>query len=284
VASALFKEPGRFIPDSKYSLIHKAALAACDANDGLKDGLIGDPAKCTFDPKVIACKGEDGPDCLTAPQVEAARQIYRPVTNPRTGKKIAPSLAVGSELGWAVLGAGPGASTIITDQYRYVAFKDPNWDWKTFDFDKDIERTETPDILVMNSTDPNIAPFFSHNGKLLLYHGYSDPNITPYTTIDYYNHVTEKLGGVKSTYDSMRLFMAPGMGHCGGGEGPNKFDAVSALEQWVEKGVAPEKMIASHETNGKVDRTRPLCPYPQVAKYKGSGSVDDAANFTCAVP
>ena len=281
VAFAEFKEPGSHIPPEKYSLLHNAVMEACDATDGLKDGLIDDPAKCTFDPKVIQCKDADGPGCLTAAQVTTARKVYSAATNPRTGQKLFPSLAMGSELGWQVLGAGPGPSQIILDQYQYVAFKDPSWDWRTFDFDKDITRSETPENLVMNATDPNLAPFFKHNGKLLLYHGLADPNITPYTTIDYYNRVVDTLGGEKKTSNSVRLFLAPGMGHCGGGEGPNKFDAIGALENWVEKQSAPDKLIASHAKDGAVDRTRPLCPYPQVAKYQGSGSVDEAVNFAC---
>ena len=173
---------------------------------------------------------------------------------------------------------------MINDHYKYVVFKDPNWDWRTFDFDKDMARAETPENLVMNGTNPNLKPFFSHNGKLIMYHGWSDPNITPLTTIQYYKTAMDTLGGAKNTADSMRLFMVPGMGHCGGGDGPNKFNVVAALENWVEKGSAPETMIASHSTAGKVDRTRPLCPYPQVAKYQGSGSIDDAANFACKMP
>ncbi len=284
IAFAELKDPASYIPASKYSLVHQAVLAACDAHDGLKDGLIDDPTKCKFDPKVIACHGADGPGCLTAPQVEAVRKIYTPATNPRTDQQLFPSLVPGSELGWAILGAGPEASQVINDHYKYVVFKDPKWDWRTFDFDKDMARAETPENLVMNGTNPNLKPFFSHNGKLILYHGWSDPNITPLTTIQYYKTAMDTLGGAKNTTDSMRLFMVPGMGHCGGGEGPNKFNVVAALENWVEKGSAPESMIASHSTAGKVDRTRPLCPYPQVAKYQGSGGIDDASNFACKLP
>jgi feruloyl esterase len=133
----------------------------------------------------------------------------------------------------------------------------------------------------MNATDPNLKPFFSHNGKLLLYHGWSDPNITPLATIQYYKSVVDTMGGAAKTSNNIRLFLEPGMGHCGGGEGPNVFDKVGALEQWVEKDKAPDVMVASHLTNGKVERTRPLCPYPQVAQYSGSGSIDDAKNFVC---
>ncbi|HLI86002.1 MAG TPA: tannase/feruloyl esterase family alpha/beta hydrolase [Bryobacteraceae bacterium] len=280
IAFAVLKDPASYIPASKYPLVHQAVLAACDAQDGLKDGLIQDPRRCHFDPKVLECKGGDEASCLTAPQVEAARKIYTAATNPRTGEKLFPSLVPGTELGWAVLGGGPGPSAIILDQYRYVAFQDPNWNWRTFDFDKDIARSERPDILVMNATDPNLSAFFAHNGKLLLYHGWSDPNISALSTIQYYESVVDTMGTAK-TANNVRLFLEPGMGHCGGGEGPNVFDKVGAMEQWVEKGRAPERIVASHAVNGKVDRTRPLCPYPQVAEYKGSGSIDDAANFVC---
>ena len=281
VAFAELKDPASYIPKEKYPLIHQAVLQACDARDGVQDGVIEDPTRCHFDPKVLLCKGADSASCLTAGQVEAARKIYSPATNPRTGQTLFPSLAPGSELGWGVLGAGPGPSPIILDQYRYVAFQDPNWDWKTFDFDKDIERSEKPDILVMNATNPNLTSYFGHDGKLLLYHGWSDPNITPLATVQYYKSVVDTMGGAAKTSHNVRLFLEPGMGHCGGGEGPNVFDKVGALEQWVEAGKAPEVMIASHLTDGKVDRTRPLCPYPQTAQYKGSGSTDDARNFVC---
>ncbi|MBV9507787.1 MAG: tannase/feruloyl esterase family alpha/beta hydrolase [Acidobacteriia bacterium] len=281
IAFATLKDPASYIPASKYPLIHNAVIQACDARDGVKDGLLEDPTRCNFDPKVLICKGGDGPSCLTEPQAEAARKIYTAATNPRTGEQLFPSLAPGSELGWAVLGAGPDPSAVIFDQFKYVVFRNPNWDWRTFDFDSDIARSEQPENLVMNATDPNLKPFFAHDGKLLLYHGWSDPNITPLSTIKYYNAVVDTMGGAAKTANNVRLFLEPGMGHCGGGEGPNQFDKVGALEQWVEHHQAPEKIIASHSANGKVDRTRPLCPYPQVAQYKGSGSIDDAQNFVC---
>jgi feruloyl esterase len=283
VAAAELKDPGAYIPPAKYPAIHQAAIDSCDAADGAKDGLIENPAKCRFDPKVIECKGPDSPSCLTAPQVEAARKIYTNAKNPRTGQTLFPSLAPGSELGWAILG-GPAPSPIILDQYKYVVYKNPDWDWKTFDFDKDNAHSNEPEYVVMNATDPNLKQFFSHKGKLLLYHGWADPNISPFSTIQYYRSVVDTMGGEKKTADSIRLFLEPGMGHCQGGEGPNKFDKVAAMESWVEKSTAPDKMIASHSTAGKVDRTRPLCAYPQVAKYKGSGSIDEAANFACTAP
>jgi feruloyl esterase len=284
IAAAVLKDPASYIPPSKYPMIHQAALAACDARDGLKDGLIDDPTKCNFDPKVLLCKGADGSSCLTAPQVEAAKKIYSPAINPRTGQRLFSSLVPGTELGWGIQALGPEPSANIYDQYRYVVFKDPNWDWRSFNFDSDVARGDLPENLVMNATDPDMKPFFSHNGKLLLYHGWSDPNVPTLNTIKYYNSVVDTMGGAAKAANNIRLFLEPGMGHCGGGEGPNVFDKIGALEQWVEQGKAPEKLIASHSTDGKVDRTRPLCPYPQVAKYKGSGSIDEAANFACKLP
>jgi feruloyl esterase len=284
IADAVLKDPASYIPPAKYPIIHQAALAACDARDGLKDGLIDDPTKCDFDPKVLLCKAADGVECLTAPQVAAAKKIYSPAINPRTGQQLFSSLVPGTELGWGVQALGPEPSANIYDQYRYVVFKDVNWDWKTFNFDSDVVRGDLPENLVMNATDPNMKAFFSHGGKMLLYHGWSDPNVPTLNTIKYYKSVVETMGGAAKASNSVRLFLEPGMGHCGGGEGPNVFDKVGALEQWVEHGTAPEKFVASHSTNGKVDRTRPLCPYPQVAKYKGTGSIDDAANFVCRAP
>lgn len=284
IAFAMLKDPASAIPPAKYKIIHQAVLDQCDAIDGLKDGLIQDPTRCKFDPKTIECKGADGPECLTAPQVEAVRKSYMDAVNPRTGQKLSPSLVPGSELGWAVLGRGPDPVGIILDHYKYVVFKDPNWDWRTFDFDKDVARSEEPDNVVMNATDPNLTAYFAHNGKLLLYHGWADTNISPLATVAYYKSVVDTMGGPKKTANSIRLFMAPGMGHCGGGEGPNRMDLPVALDSWVDQGKAPAKIIASHSTAGRVDRTRPLCPYPQVAKYAGSGSIDDAANFSCVAP
>jgi feruloyl esterase len=283
VAQAVHKEPGSYIPPEKYPAIHKAALEACDALDGLKDGLIQDPTHCHFDPKVIECQGDDAPACLTAPQVEAARKIYSPVKNSRTGAEIFPGMEPGSELGWGPL-AGPNAAAVATDTFTYIVYKDPTWDWRSTNPDTDTALADKIDNGLINATDPNLTPFFSHKGKLIMYHGWSDQLIAPGNSLNYYDSVAKKMGGALKTADEIRLFMVPGMAHCGGGEGPNNFDMVSAMEQWVEQGKAPEQIIASHSQNGTVDRTRPLCPYPQVARYKGTGSIDDASNFTCAAP
>ena len=283
VAQAVHKEPGSYIPPEKYPAIHKAALEACDTLDGLKDGLIQDPTRCHFDPEVLECKGDETSTCLTAPQVEAARKIYAPVKNSRTGAEIFPGMEPGSELGWAGL-AGQKAAAVATDTFTYVVYKDPNWDWHTLNPDTDTARADKNDKGLIDAIDPNLKPFFSHQGKLIMYHGWSDPLIAPGNSVNYYESVAKKMGGAPKIVDEMRLFMVPGMGHCGGGEGPNTFDMVTAMEQWVEQGKAPEQIIASHSQNGTVDRTRPLCPHPQVARYKGSGSIDGAANFSCAAP
>jgi feruloyl esterase len=280
VGRAAHKEPGSYIPPGKYPIVHKAVIEACDAIDGLKDGLIDDPRTCRFDPHVLACKGEDDAGCLTAPQVEAMKGMLLPATSPRTGEEIYPPLELGSELGWAVL-AGPQPFAAAVDQFKYVVFKDPNWDWRMLNFDTDVELADKIDNNSINAIDPNLRPFFGHGGKLIMYHGWSDQNVAPRSAINYYESVVKTVGGPAKASDSIRLFMAPGMGHCRGGDGPNTFDMLTALEQWVEQGKAPDEVIASHSTNGNVDRTRPLCPYPQVARYTGTGSIDDAANFVC---
>jgi feruloyl esterase len=282
IAHAVLKDPASYIPPAKYPVLHQAALAACDAADGVKDGLIDNPAVCRFDPAVLLCKGADAPSCLTDAQVTAAKKIYAAATNPRTGVELFSSMVPGSELGWGIQAEGPEPSAPIYDQYRYVVFKDANWDWKTFDFDKDVTRGDRPENVPMNATDPDMKAFFSRGGKLLLYHGWSDPQVPTLNTIKYYNAVVKNLGGEDKAADRIRLFLAPGMGHCGGGEGPSVFDKMGPLERWVEHGTAPDALIASHAAEGKVDRTRPLCPYPQVARYKGTGSIDEAASFACA--
>ncbi len=282
IAQAVLANPASYIPKSKYPVIHKAVLDACDALDGIKDGLINNPTRCHFNPSVLLCKGEDAPTCLTAPQVEAATKMMTAPKNPKTGAEIFPTYEPGAELGWAVIAGGPEPLVYATDQFRYVVFKDPNWDWKTLNFDSDVALADKVDAGTINATDPNLKEFQAHGGKLFMYHGWSDPNVAPLASVNYYNSVLETMGGPAKTMSWIRLFMEPGMGHCEGGEGPDTFDKMAVIEQWVEKGVAPERIVAAHSTNGAVDRTRPLCPYPQVATYKGSENTDDANNFVCA--
>jgi feruloyl esterase len=283
VGHAALKEPPNVIPSSKYPMIHGAVMNVCDVVDGLSDGLIDDPTRCSFDFKTIECSGEDAASCLTSAQVESARTITNPVNHPTTGETIYPGLALGTELGWSTRLGGPDPQFFGTDYFKYIFYGDPNWDWRTFDLEKAVTLADRADYAMLNATDPELTPFIQRGGKLLLYHGWSDQNFSAQATIDYYGSVRDVVGSEQSE-ESVRLFLAPGMGHCGGGEGPNLFDPVAALEQWVEHGRAPDAIIASHLTEGKVDRTRPLCPYPQVAKYRGTGSIDDAANFACQLP
>jgi len=283
LAKAALVDKASYIPATKYPLVHKAVLETCDAIDGLKDGLIDNPTQCKFDPKVLMCKAEDGPSCLTAPQVEAAKKIMSPALS-KTGTEIFPGYEPGTELGWGNLVAGPEAHGNAVDQFKYVVFKDPNWDWKTFDLDRDSAAADKADDGLMNAINPDLKKFSGHGGKLILYHGWSDQQVAPRSTINYYNSVAKTMGGVEKTSDWIRLFMVPGMGHCSGGEGPNTFDMVPHLERWVEQGKAPTQVEAAHKTNGQIDRTRLLCPYPQVGKYKGTGSIDNASNFVCQAP
>lgn len=270
LAQASFKDPADTIPPSKYPMVHKAVLDACDSLDGLQDGLIDDPTHCHFDPKVLECKQGDAPTCLTARQVQTARTILSPMTT-RNGKELFPRLEPGTELRWSRLAGGPEPAGLFLDYFKYVVYKDPHWDWRSFDVDRD---SAVNDTVALN---PHLKGFAAHGGKLLLYHGWADQQVAPEATVEFYNAA---VGGGASW---ARLFMAPGMAHCAGGEGPNEFDELTPMEQWVEKGEAPKQIVASHRSDGKVDRTRPLCPYPQVARYQGKGSIDEAANFSCVV-
>ncbi|HUC77595.1 MAG TPA: tannase/feruloyl esterase family alpha/beta hydrolase [Vicinamibacterales bacterium] len=266
IGKAMLSDPAAFIPPDKYPLIHKAVLDQCDALDGLKDGLISDPTRCHFDPSHL--------DFLTPRQIQTLRTVMSPVKT-KDGKEVFPGYAPGAELGWAGLVGGPEPTATAIDQYKYIVFKDPNWDWRTFDLDRDVAIADQVDGGTINAVNPHIEPFTSHGGKLLMYHGWADPLVGPGTSITYFNSLS------KDVRNAVRLFMVPGMGHCGGGEGPNTFDMMAAMERWIEQGEPPERIVASHATSGVVDRTRPLCPYPQVATYRGSGSIDEAANFSC---
>jgi feruloyl esterase len=282
-ATADLIDPASYIPPSKYGLINKAALAACDAVDGVADGIITDPTRCHFDPGVLACKSSDAADCLTQPQVEAARKIYAGPRNPRTGQQIFPGLEPGSELGWKAKAGGPEPFAITLSYFRYVLFKNPQWDFRSLNYDHDVALVDRTHGRLMNAINPNLQPFRASGGKLLLYHGWIDNLIAPRESVNYYKSVVATMGGKSRTDGFFRLFMVPGMGHCGGGPGPSTFDRVGVLEQWVEHGVAPDKIVATRNNRDLPAMTRPLCPYPEVPQWKGSGSTNDAGNFVCAV-
>jgi feruloyl esterase len=283
--AAILTAPARVVPPAKAALLNRVVLDACDALDGVTDGLLTDPRQCHFDPSALLCRERDGDNCLTAPQLEAVRLAYAPVKK-KTGELIYPGLEPGGEAGWAALSGGttePGS--IDLGMFRYVAHEDPKWDWRAFDLDRDTALADDK-AGYMNAMDPDLSAFKSRGGKLLMYHGWNDGAaggaISPLNSINYYSSVLAKMGPQQE--DWLRLFMVPGMAHCGGGPGPNQFNALAAMERWRELGIAPDQILASHLTNNRVDRTRPLCPYPQVAVYKGVGSANDAGNFACKTP
>jgi feruloyl esterase len=280
MAQATHVSPESFIPADKYPLLHQAALKKCDALDGLKDGLISDPTMCEFDPGVLECKSGDGAGCLTTAQVIAARRIYAPVIDPKTGAQISSGLEPGSEPQWGTV-AGHEPHSMYNDLLKFVVMQDRTWDFRTLDVSRQLERARKADHGVLAATSLDLSPFVSRGGKLLIYHGWADQNIPPRESVNYYNGVLKTMGREKVD-DAVRLFMAPGMGHCGGGDGPNEFDPLAALERWREEGKAPSEILASQMRAGQVVRTRPLCPYPQIARYRGDGSVDRAENFLCA--
>jgi len=274
------KNPDSVIPPAKYAMIHTAVLNACDALDGVTDGVIENPAKCKFDYAKLTCKAGDASDCLTKGQVESAKAMTSPVKDPQTRKVVYEGhLVPGSELGWATLG-GPQPIGLALSGLRNITFVDRNWDYHALNVSTDIERAMKSDNGVLYTGDPNLKPFFDRGGKLFMYHGWSDPQVNPINSVIYYNNVLKAVGKDKAA-DSIALFMVPGMNHCAGGPGADTFNKVKVIEEWVEQGKKPARIVASHMTNGQADMTHPLCPYGQVAKYNGTGSVKDAANFSC---
>jgi feruloyl esterase len=280
VAQAVHRDDASYIPPAKYRSLNDAVLAKCDGNDGAKDGLLTSPDRCSFDPGALQCKAGDAESCLTTAQVEAARKIYAPARNPRTGKEIFPALQPGSELGWAGL-AGPEPVREAVEFFQYVVFNDQKWDFRTLDFDRDVDRAEKAASQIIDATDPDLQPFFSRGGKVLLYHGWNDQLVAPMNSVNYYQSV---VGTTRNATESIRLFMMPGMTHCRGGIGPDNFDRMGVIERWVEQGEVPKQITAEHSTNGVVDRRRPLCPHPQVAAFSGAGDLDEAASFVCRTP
>jgi feruloyl esterase len=252
-------------------------LQACDALDGVKDGLIGNPHKCHFDPAALLCKGADSDACLTAPQVETVKIVYADVKT-KKGEIIWTGFEPGGELQYASLRNIPTQPGGGWDSIRILGHQDATYDFHKFDLDSDVELADKSGI---DAHTYDLSPFKKHGGKLLMYHGWADPAISPGNTVNFYNGVLEKMG--KKQDEWLRLFMVPGMQHCSGGAGTDQFNKMAVLERWREEGQAPAQIVASHVTNGQVDMTRPLCPYPQVAVYKGSGSTNDAANFSCKV-
>ena len=270
-------DPAGALPTSKLSLINEAAIAACDADDGVVDRIIARPGQCDFDPGTLACEAGDAAQCLTPQEVDAARSIYAGVVNPTTGEPIYPAAQPGSELSWVVFAQD---ETIGSSYYRNVVFNNPNWDYHGIDFDADVAFALDAYYGVLQTQDPDIAEFVERGGKLLLWHGWTDPLVTPGNTVNYYESVRATIGP-EATDEGVRLFMAPSVNHCGGGDGAVPADLLGVLEAWAEQGDAPETMLASRAREDGSTVERPLCRYPLVARYDGSGDPDDAASFSC---
>lgn len=265
----------------KLGLIHSSVIEKCDALDGVKDGLLENPLACRFEPKELQCKGDDGPGCLTSAEVEATRKIYAGPSL-ANGQSVMAGPAVGSEGlkdNWTAWITSPLTGVYGQEFYRWMVFDDPEWKLELFKLDRDYPTALQRIAPTLNADSPDLLPFARRGGKLMMYQGWDDPVISASETLAYLDAVKGKLG--TSADDSVRLFMVPGMGHCAGGPGATSFDLQPALERWVEQGQAPERVIASKPDESDAPFSRPLCPWPQTARYKGSGSTRDAANFTC---
>lgn len=303
-AQATTLDPASYIPSSKLPAIARAVNAACDAQDGVTDGIVNDPRKCRFDPAAILCKEGDSEKCLTAPQITALKKLYDG-PNDAKGRKIFPGYLPGAEEGqggWApwITGEAPGRSMLFAFSGGYfsnIVYEKTDWNYKDVGIDAAMNAADGKTAQILNATNPNLAPFKALGGKLILYHGWNDPAISALNTVNYYTEMLSKMGG-KETEAFARLYMVPGMQHCAGGPGPDSFgqfgsggndaqhNAELALEQWVEEGIAPNALVATKsdptDPAKPAKMTRPLCPFPQIAKYKGSGDTNDSANFACS--
>jgi feruloyl esterase len=313
---AQLKTPDSRIPGEKLPLLQNAAVAACDKKDGVDDGLIEDPRACRFDPAALVCKGADSPQCLLPAQVEALQKIYGGPRHPRTGAQIYPGFPPGTEAAnwpnW--ISAKDPTQTIQSvlgnPYYGQAVLENPQWDVRTMDFDKDFALGEAKAAPILNSSSPDLRSFRARNGKIIQYHGWGDSAIPAYASTEYYESVRTfmttypdaRKQGSGQIEDFYRLFLVPGMAHCSGGIGPHAFgtrgavsdqtmndpsrDIFAALERWVEQGTAPEQFIGSGVDGRTPPKplTRPICLYPNVAKYRGSGDPNDAGSFTCAPP
>ena len=288
VYQATHKDEASYIPPGKYRIIHQAALDACDAKDGVTDGVITDPPRCKYDPGVLLCKNGDAPTCLTAAQVEAVRKIYSAPVHARTKQYLYAPMPPGGELGWEAM-AGPNPYPYSVTFYRNLVFNDQNWDYKTHpvNFDSDVDRADAPENLVINANNPDIGKFIARGGKLMLLGGWAEHTLGPGSNVDYYASVVTKVGA-RAARDSVRLFMIPTMDHCLGEDYPTAptvtFDVVKALREWKTSGKAPDQIVVNEATKGRPDYKRLVCAYPKLAQYKGKGSTDDPASFSCRPP
>ncbi len=304
-AQATTLDPSSYIPSSKLPAIARAVNAACDAQDGVADGILNDPRNCHFDPAKMVCKDGDSEKCLTTAQVITLKKLYQGPPDSQ-GHEIFPGYLPGAEEGpggWGawITGSAPGKSLLFAFAGGYfsnMVYEKADWNYKQTSVDQALKAADEKTAQVLNATETNLAAFKARGGKLILYHGWNDPAISAVNTINYYKQVVSKMGEQETEAFAM-LYMVPGMQHCGGGPGPDSFgqggggakdaqhNVAVALEQWVEKGIAPTAIVATKDEGGDPAKgakmTRLLCPYPQIAKYKGKGNPNDAASFACAV-
>ena len=298
VVATMGKDGKSILTADDLRLVNKTAIAMCDADDGLKDGFIGDPRTCAFQPKDLLCKGAKTKDCLTADQAEAVRKIYQGPVNSKGMALYTGGALPGSELNWignyiAEDGGPSSYNSYMSEMFRYMGFvPDPGaaWSAKDFDWDKDYKRIGMMEALYSGSN-PDLRKFKANGGKLLSYQGYDDQSVVPLNVIDYYDTAVKTMGGRAATEEFFRLFMVPGMNHCTGGIGAYAIDYLDAMERWVEKGEAPDKLLSVHPKTAppfptkfpidpaNVQFSRPVFPYPVAARYSGQGDANDAANF-----
>jgi hypothetical protein len=303
VAQSLYGNPASYISAVKLPAITAAVLAACDAQDGVTDGIVNNPEACHFDPGVLLCRGAETRACLTAPQIKALKKLYSGGQDSK-GKSIFPGFAPGGEnRGWAdwVLGPGPGGnsgSVYVSNYFRYMVYENPLFDPLAANAGEALQAAERKTAQALNATNPDLSRFHARGGKLIVYHGWNDQAISPLNSIHYFNSVVNQMTA-RTVNDFMRLYMVPGMEHCAGGVGPSAFGQLGitgsgqpqygifdALQDWVERGTAPGSLVATRfSPNGshQVQMTRPLCAYPQIARYSGAGSTNEAGNFRCGV-
>jgi len=294
VVTTLYANPASQLGEAQARLVGAAVNRACDALDGVRDGVLEDPRRCHFDPAALQCRTAEATDCLSAAQVRAVRRLWDgPDAEAAAGYY--PGLERGGEAtlwgGWIVANS-PDENThgaLGLPFFRYFVYRNPAWDFHGFNFRTEPAAIDAQLADAIDAIDPDLRPFQRRGGKLIHYHGYSDPDVPPRSSIEYHDQVVARAhrsGGHADSGDFYRLFMVPGMGHCGGGPGPNSFDMLAALERWVESGVAPQRILATKfqddDPARAVLRTRPLCPYPSFAHYRGRGNSDDASSFSCA--
>jgi feruloyl esterase len=311
---------------AKLPVITSAVVAKCGTRDGgvSTDPYLNDPRDCQFNPKTMLCPGADGPTCLTATEVDAVQKLYDGPSNPDTGQNLFPGFERGSEFGWVAFGA------FVNNLFQNMVFEnDPTWDFHTFNFTTDVQFFDDKLAGIINSNHPDLSAFRARGGKLIMWQGWTDTTLEPHNSVNYYNSVIAVTGGgldlndhshdhdgsdhgrrkgrdddhirpreaLEDTQDFFRFFMAPGVNHCGGGNGPNSsfaytvantpgpddpdHDILQALDRWAQNGIPPRTFIASHFTNGVADSTRPICAYPKVARYKGKGDPTVPGSFVC---